>query len=158
MDTKRIIEVNGMKLEVDLTQAKVVEQYKVGDCVKVLVKQYGNDYKSLPGVIIGFDNFKMLPTIVIVGLDLNYSQADLKFYYFNSLSKDLEICAANPKELFVDKQLILDKFRYDIERKEQEARDVIAKRQYFLEHFNHYFGESFPKEVLEKAEEVVSVE
>ena len=56
-EQKRIIEVNGVKMEIDLRNAKVVENYKVGDYVKVLIKEY-NSYKSYIGNIIGFDNFE----------------------------------------------------------------------------------------------------
>lgn len=41
-ESKRIIEINGVKLDVDLSQCKVVENYKVGDAVKVLVKEYSS--------------------------------------------------------------------------------------------------------------------
>lgn len=30
-ENKRIIEVNGVKMEIDLRQAKVIDNYKVGD-------------------------------------------------------------------------------------------------------------------------------
>jgi len=33
-------------MEVDLSQAKVVDQYKIGDNVKVLKKEYSDSYKS----------------------------------------------------------------------------------------------------------------
>ena len=36
-ENKRIIEVNGVKMEIDLRQAKVIDNYKVGDYVKVKV-------------------------------------------------------------------------------------------------------------------------
>jgi len=37
MENKKIIEVNGVKLEVDLSSAKVIEEYRVGDVIKVLI-------------------------------------------------------------------------------------------------------------------------
>lgn len=59
---KTIVEINGIKLEVDLRTAKRVEEYKVGDMVKVLKKEYGDSYKSYAGMIVGFDAFVALPT------------------------------------------------------------------------------------------------
>lgn len=45
MDQKRIIEVNGVKLEVDLRNARRVDEFRVGSPVKVLVKNYST-YES----------------------------------------------------------------------------------------------------------------
>ena len=75
-EQKRIIEVNGVKMEIDLRNAKVVENYKVGDYVKVLIKEY-NSYKSYIGNIIVFDNFEKTPTIVIAYLKNEYSSSTI---------------------------------------------------------------------------------
>ena len=39
-DQKRIIEVNGVKLEVDMRYARKIEELRVGSRVKVLIKNY----------------------------------------------------------------------------------------------------------------------
>ena len=39
-DNKRIIEINGIKMEVDLRNAKRIDTFKVGDPVKVLDMTY----------------------------------------------------------------------------------------------------------------------
>ena len=36
MDNKKIVEVNGIKLEVDMRYAKRIDEFRVGDTVKVL--------------------------------------------------------------------------------------------------------------------------
>ncbi|MHC4294732.1 MAG: hypothetical protein ACYSTL_04025, partial [Planctomycetota bacterium] len=54
-DQIRVVEINGVKLEVDLRHAKVIDQFRVGDRVKVLKKKYEKVYESHPGAIIGFD-------------------------------------------------------------------------------------------------------
>jgi hypothetical protein len=46
----RIVEVDGIKLEIDERTARTIESYKVGDPVKVLVKSYGDSYNIYPGV------------------------------------------------------------------------------------------------------------
>ena len=56
-----IIEVNGIKLEVDLRTAKRVDQLRVGDRVKVLNKAY-DGYEVLPGTVVCFEPFEKLPT------------------------------------------------------------------------------------------------
>ena len=58
MDNKRIIEINGIKLEVDLSTAKRIDEFRVGDNVKVLRKGYNDNFEVLAGVIVEFVNFK----------------------------------------------------------------------------------------------------
>lgn len=88
---KHIVEINGVKLEVDLRTAKRIENYKVGDPVKVLVKSYGDNYKTNVGMIVGFDDFPSLPTITIMYVESEYSSASVKFVSINSATKDVEL-------------------------------------------------------------------
>lgn len=135
---KRIVEINGVKLEIDLSQARVVENYRVGDNVKVLVKNY-SDYKSYAGVIIGFDNFEKLPTIIIAYLEMNYNAAEIKFVYFNSETKETEICAMNGKEIPFAKERVIEMMNRQIETKETELVDLKRKKEFFLAEFGSYF-------------------
>ena len=48
----QVIEINGVKLEVDMRYAKRVDLLRIGSRVKVLVKTY-SEYKIYPGVKIG---------------------------------------------------------------------------------------------------------
>ena len=43
-DNKRIVEIDGVKIEVDLRKAKRVDSFQVGDNVKILEKKYNDDY------------------------------------------------------------------------------------------------------------------
>lgn len=138
---KRIVEISGVKMEVDLTEAQVIENYKVGDKVKVLVKQYSN-YESKPGVIIGFDNFRNLPTIVVAYLDVSYSNASIKFVYLNAETKEVEVCPANRKELAFEKGRVLEMMNAEIQKKKTEAEDLERRRDFFLAEFGSYFKES----------------
>ena len=139
MENKRIVEINGVKLEIDLTTARVVDNYRVGDNVKVLVKQYGDSLKSFPGVIIGFDAFEKRPTIVIAYLDIEYSNASVKFVYLNADTKDCEICPMQEHELSFDKSRVVDLLDREITKREQELIEVKNKKGYFLSHFETYF-------------------
>lgn len=140
MTEKTIIEINGVKLEIDLRHAKKIEDYKVGDNVKVLIKQYGDEYKSYPGVLIGFDAFEKLPTIIICYVDIDYSSAVVKFVYFNEKSKDMEICHMGDHEKSIDKQRVEDMLNKEILKKEQELDELKRKQNYFLHHYNQYFA------------------
>lgn len=135
------IEVNGVKMEVDLRYAKRVETIRVGSKVKVLSKK--DNYNSnavFPGVVVGFEPFQDLPTIIVCYLKVDYSGAELKFAYINSDSKDKwDIVLSVDDELPVEKNEVLAKIDGEIERKQSEVEDLQRKRDYFLSHFNRYF-------------------
>jgi hypothetical protein len=135
---KRIVEINGVKMEIDLTEAKVVENYRVGDKVKVLVKTYSN-YESKPGIIVGFDAFEKLPTIIIAYLETSYSTASIKFVYFNSESKDTELCPANGKEMVFEKGRVIELMDNEIQKKKTEVEDMERRKEFFLAEFGSYF-------------------
>lgn len=135
---KTIIEVNGIKLEVDLRSAKRIDEFRVGDTVKVLVKTYSN-YESRLGIIAGFDNFKMLPTIIIASIKPNSYSETLQWHYINSESKDIEICQAIDVDLSYSKADVLEAFNRDIAKKELELKDLNMRKEYFLEKFGKFF-------------------
>ena len=137
-EQKRIIEVNGVKMEIDLRNAKVVENYKVGDYVKVLIKEY-NSYKSYIGNIIGFDNFEKTPTIVIAYLKNEYSSSTIDFVYYNSTSVDVELTTLNEWDIPLEKSTILENFNKEILKKEQELKEMKKKADDFERLFGKYF-------------------
>ena len=137
----KIVEINGVKVWVDLRQCKVIEEYKVGDPVKVLIKKYSDTYESHAGVIIGFDDFKVLPTIVIAYLEASYSSAEIKWVYFNSKSQDIEICPLNTLDKFIDKSHALNLLDNNIEKKKLELEELQGKKKYFEKEFACYFGD-----------------
>ena len=130
----QIIEVNGIKMEVDMRHVKVVKQYRVGDNIKVLIKNYSS-YVSHQGVIVGFDQFEKLPTINIMYLESSYVSAELKLINFNEKSKDVEI-APMPEYEKIDREGIISIINRDIEKKEEELRSVVTKKKYFLSYFD----------------------
>ena len=142
METTKIIEINGVKMEIDLRSAKVIDNYKVGDNIKILVKDYDN-FKSYLGTIIGFDEFEKTPTIVIAYLKTQYSSATIEFVYYNSKTKDVEICPLNNWDLPVSKQQVLDRFDGEIEKKKNELSETEQKKKLFIELFGKYFENEF---------------
>jgi len=134
----RTIEINGVKMDVDLRTAKTVETYKVGDSVKVLVKKYGSDYSSHPGVIVGIDNFVALPTLIILYLTDDYS-GSLKFAYLNANTKDVEICPQDLDFLFAEKESVVERLDREIAKAELALQDAHQKKEYFLKHFASHF-------------------
>lgn len=136
--TKQIIEINGIKMEVDLREARCVETYKVGDKVKVLKKNYSG-YSSFPGVIIGFDGFAQLPTINIAYFERDYNSAKISFLSLNNESKEVEICPMAGEEAFLEKGEVLRQLDKEISKHEADIEDLKARRAYFIEKFGAYF-------------------
>lgn len=136
-----IIEVNGIRLEVDLRTAKRVDTLRIGDRVKCLVKGYGNSMSTHAGVVVGFEPFPSLPTIVVAYLDTGYASGGmLKFHSFNTETKDFEVVAdIDNNALEVDKTHILAQFGRDVAQKRQELETLEQKKAFFLAHFGRYF-------------------
>jgi hypothetical protein len=135
MSELTIVEINGIKMEVDLRHAKKIEQYKVGDIVKVLVKEYGDTYASCPGVIIGFDNYQMLPTITVCYLKPGYN-AEVKFISINSKTVDIEICHMPDHEKMLDSATTVQYLDREILKKETEVMELKQKKSFFIENYN----------------------
>lgn len=144
-----IIEINGVKLEVDLRNAKRIDQLQVGSRVKCLTKGYGGEMSTRPGVIVGFEPFPSLPTIVVAYLDIGYGSAGLKFKSFNKETKDFEVVAdLDNNALEINRQEVIDFFEREISKKELELREVREKKTFFLAHFGRYFSDPQPEMVV----------
>lgn len=133
----RVVEINGIKMEVDLRTARRVDRFRVGDRVKVLTKEYGDKYKTHLGVIVGFDAFEKLPTITICYLE-GYSPK-LCFVGINANTEDVEIVACQDDDALVDKGEVLARLQAEIDTKQAEMEDLERKRRYFEERFAAWF-------------------
>ena len=136
-ENKRIVEIDGVKVEVDLRTAKRVDIYKVGDNVKILDKEY-SDYKVKPGIIVDFAEFQELPTIVIAIFDEGSwsSPPSIKFIYYNEKTADkTEIVAASEDEIRLTKDGVIEKFEREIQKKKNEYMDLQNQLDYFKKHF-----------------------
>lgn len=141
MEDKRIIEINGVKLELDLRTAELqqIDSFKVGDNVKVLVKENSYSEQEIkPGVIVGFDNFKSLPTIIVAWLSVDYSKAEIKYAYINAKS-EVEIVAASSGDVPFERELVMDLLDRDIAAKEIALSDAKSKKEVFLKQFGRLF-------------------
>jgi len=138
-NNKRIIEINGIKLEVDMTTARRIDEFKVGDNVKVLRKNYSG-YDVEAGVITEFVNFKELPTMIIAVFKQDYSGTGLSFINFNSETKEVEITLCCEHELKLEKCRVIDKFNMEINSLKSKVEEMENKRDYFVKHFQKYFA------------------
>ena len=87
------IEIRGQKLELDTRVAVRADIIKVGSRVKLLKKEYSS-HKVLHGIIIGFEPFKDLPTIIVAAVELAYSDATVSFVYINEKTEDYQMVVA----------------------------------------------------------------
>ena len=141
MSDMTVVEVNGIKLEVDLRYAKRIDTLRVGSKVKVLVKSDYAEPDVHTGVVVGFEPFESLPTVIICYLKVSYSAASLEFAYVNSKSgKKYDIIVAVDDDLPVKKADVLAQMDVEVEKKRQEIAEIERKRAYFLQHFNAYFS------------------
>ncbi len=148
MSQTQIIEIGGVKLEVDMRHAKRIDTFKIGTRVKVLVKPSysGGTVNIYSGVIVGFEDFKSAPTIVVAYVESGYN-ADIKFININVYTNQnengdkYEIVADQDKAMMVSKKDVLDSFNRQIRGKLEEIRELGRKKRMFVSRFGHIFGE-----------------
>ena len=141
---EREIEIDGVKVAVDMRTVKKIDVYRVGDNVKVLKKSY-DAYHTYSGVIVDFVNFKELPAIVVAYFVQDYSSTSIEFVTITKDTKDIEIAPCLPHELSINKNRVIDKFNYEIEQQQHKVDELKAKRDYFLENFGKFFEEEKTK-------------
>ena len=137
MDEKRIVEIDGVKIEVDLRTAKRVDSYKVGDNVKILERE-SSDYKVKPGIIVDFAEFNELPTIVIAVFEEGsyYSRPSIKFINYNAkTSEKIEMVPASEDEIKVSRDSVIEMFEREISKRKNELLDLQNQLDYFMEKF-----------------------
>ena len=137
-ENKRIVEVNGVKIEVDMRYARRIDEFKVGDTVKVLdTRNNRNDMRT--GVITDFANFKELPTIMVAMYKAGsyYDTPSIEFVPYNSDTKGIEIVGVSAEEVIVSRETIVQKFDDEIASQRDKLNDLIIKRDTFVK----YFGE-----------------
>lgn len=134
---KKIIEVNGIKMEMDMRTASVqsIDTFKVGDAVMVLIKE-DSKTQALPAVITAFANFKEKPTIVVHYLRESWSSVELKVAYINSDTTDTQIVLVEDGVKSFESSRIKEKFEKEV----RNAEDELLKKQRQLDNFNRTFG------------------
>ena len=135
----RTIEINGVKIDVDLRSAKQIYKLKVGDKCKLLEKSDYGDPSVYSGVVAGFDMFPTKPTIIIAYVKNDYSSSDLCFAYINDGSKKWEVIPSIDNDLPLDKALVNEKFDKQIAKLSEEIESINLKRDWFNSNFGKYF-------------------
>ena len=133
-ETTRVIEINGVKFEVDLRQAVRIEVLKVGQRVRVLTKQY-DGYKVSHGVVIGFEPFEKLPTVLVAYVEIGHASCEIKHIAYNAATKDVEIVASIDSER-LDKETAEANLEKQVAKAEKDVQDAKDRLAYFRHTFS----------------------
>jgi hypothetical protein len=137
---KRIIEINGIKMEVDLRNAKRIDTFKVGDPVKVLDVSNSSYPTIKAGVIVGFAEFQSMPAIEVMVLTNGYQNVDFNFLTITNEEKTkYEIVHYNNYEKIFTKSNVVDNFQREIDKKKIEIEELERKKKYFVDDFQKAF-------------------
>jgi len=119
------------------------EVLKIGDPVRVLHKgSFGSGHDVDTGVIVAFEPFKELPTVVVAYVESKYGSAEMKMLAFNDKTENVEIIAAPPSALLsVERKRVLDTFDNEERKELAELDEIRAKRAYFDQHFGCLFAD-----------------
>lgn len=138
-DTKQLIEINGVKMEIDTRYARRVEELRVGSRVKVLIQGYGDDWSAYSGIVVGFEPFPERPTIIVAYVKSSFSEVGLEIAHYHKDSKKLQIVAALDDDFSVSRAEVLGWFDREVHKAEEKIKEVEAKRQFFLDRFQAYW-------------------
>lgn len=138
----REIEIDGIKVEVDLRSVKKIDVFKIGDNVKILKKEYNDTFKTYSGVIIDFVAFKERPAIVVAYFEQDYMGVNIHFETITKDTQGIEIAPCLPHEMTINKDRVIDKFNYEIDQQQHKVDELKAKRDYFIKNFSKFFEET----------------
>ena len=138
---KRIVEIGGIKVEIDMRHAKVIDHYSVGTRVKILVKDYSS-YKPYPGIILGFDDFDRLPTIKVAYLEDGYDPS-IKVAYVNAetMKEKYELCEIGDYDFHLTQETIQQHWDRKIREKENELEKAKQEKEVFDKMFGVIFSD-----------------
>lgn len=146
------VEINGIKMQVDLRHARRIEEIRIGDKVRVLTKTYSG-HEVYNGVVVGFEPFQNLPTIVIAYMKTEYSKIDLAFVHWNANTKDVEVVKAVDDDLDLNKANVLGYFDRQRAKLDREIEELEERRKYFLDRFQTYWEPIAPRAEPEASDE-----
>jgi hypothetical protein len=127
--------LKGHQFEVQ-TQAVVTSTIKIGDKLRILKKASYSDPKVYDGVVVGFEPFKELPSIVIAYFENEtYLNPDLKFLVWNEKTKDCEITQAIADPLKNNARQFDQAMQAKAAKLRLEAQEIDHKLAYFRAHF-----------------------
>lgn len=136
--SKRIIEIDGMKVEVDLDTARRIDTFRIGDNVRVLDKTNSSQVKVRNGIITAFNNFKDEPCITVAMFDNGdyWTKPSIKFIYIHSgMDNEYEIVLASDDEIKASGEGVVRRFEETIASKQHEVDELKNQLEYFKTYF-----------------------
>lgn len=139
-EENKVIEINGVKFEVDARTATLrqVSKVQIGSKVKVLLD---GDDTVYYGVVIGFEPFADAPVVIVAYMNKGsyYSTAEIKFLYYSSKSKAKVIISHENDDYALEKESVVKNLDGAIAKKELELQELRDKKEYFLKNFKVYW-------------------
>ena len=105
-------------------------------------KEYNNDFRVFSGVIVDFVAFKERPAIVVEYFDNDYTGVNIRFETITKDTTGIEIAPCLPHEMTINKDRVIDKFNYAIDKAQHEVDELKQKRDYFIKNFSKFFEET----------------
>ena len=162
-DEKQIIEVNGVKLEVDMRHARRIEELRVGSRVKVLDSRGYGGAEVHPGIVVGFEPFPSKPTIIIAFVKAAYNDVGLLILNYNADTEKVDskfprsrgLSAPFPHSSLRTSRpvLVLQAWprghafstrtsdRRERQKLDEKRAEIDAKEQFFVERFKSYWND-----------------
>lgn len=142
-EANQIVEINGVKFEVDARTATLrqLDHIKIGSRVKVLIPGYNDAFEVHHGSVVGFEPFADNATVIIAYLKTAYnSPAEIKFLYFTGKSKEKIIVSDENDKESLEASNIVAMMDKEIAKKETEIQDLKDRKAYFLKNFQAYWS------------------
>lgn len=141
-NSTRIIEISGVKMMIDERTATTIDHYKVGQKIKVLLKEYQNSAKVCQGIITDFfyserSDGTPLGAIQVLIVEDSYSGIDLKFKVYTNETNDMSIAPLNDYEAKIPMTGIVEKFDREIESLKEKIRVLEVKKSAYLDLFEN---------------------
>lgn len=142
-EENKIIEINGVKFEVDARTATLrqLDHIKIGSRVKVLIAGYSDSVEVYHGAVVGFEPFQGSPTVIIAYLKMGYNiPAEIKFLYFTAKSKEKIIVSDENDKESLEASNIVQMMDKEIAKKKNDIQDLEDRKNYFLKNFKAYWN------------------
>lgn len=134
----KTIELNEAMVKIGLKKEEAINNYKVGNYVKLLIKDIF-DFESYPGRIVGIYYSNDEPIIVVAYLKQPFDRFNISYIEICPSSEDTKIEPLNDWDFPIERLSMLKRFKIEILSKEQEVTEMKSNVKRFEQIFDEYF-------------------
>lgn len=134
----KTVEVNEAMVKIGLKKEEVVNNYKVGNYIKLLIKDVF-DFENYPGRIVGIYYSNDEPIIVVAYLKQPFDRFNIGYIEISLSSEDVKIAPLNDWDFPIEWLSRLKRFKIEILSKEQEVTEMKSNVKRFEQIFDEYF-------------------